>query len=82
MLTLKVIYSRIFRLDSTDGQSKIHVVSTFIESRRNTRSSVWCVVDQEFSELLRESDGTRLCISERYLLYSNNLLLVCVYSEL
>ncbi len=51
--TQTVIMSRIFSLDSTDGQSEITVRSTATESRWSSSVEVFCIINQEFRSFSR-----------------------------
>ena len=53
MVTLAVVISCIFSLDSTDGQSEITSISTATESRRSARPTMATPVNQEFWRLSR-----------------------------
>ncbi len=53
VITLTVIMSSIFSLDSTDGQSEITVRSTATESRWSSWLKRVCIINQEFRSFSR-----------------------------
>uniref|UniRef100_A0A8C2GZL7 Ig-like domain-containing protein n=1 Tax=Cyprinus carpio TaxID=7962 RepID=A0A8C2GZL7_CYPCA len=53
VVTLTVIISCIFSLDSTDGESEINVRSTATESRWSSSVTVCCIIYEEFRSFSR-----------------------------